>query len=195
MAECLIFLDRDGTVKPEPVILNPGLAMMRSFHEVAFGRDGNSANKYLRRLITLHNAKLVWNSRNPDVVERPKGRLYSRNGRSFGDAAAEHVRLLKESGIPDEWFLPQFPEVVHCKTQTKGEAMMAFVRQSGTPMDRVIAFDNDINEMKGFPLDRVIAVDPLLGITLQDYRKAEQLFASVTTASPKTSPRPSRPSA
>lgn len=194
MAEFLIFLDRDGTVKPEPLILNPGLAMLRTFHEAAFGQEGAQANKYLRRLVTSYGAKLVWNSRNPDPVERPKGRLHPRNGRTYADPAAEHVKLLKEAGIPDDWFRATYPEVVHCKSQTKGEAMMAYVRQSGTPIDRVLAFDNDLSEMRGFPLDRVIAVDPLLGITLSDYKKAMVLMGlEGPTASLKKSERPSPP--
>lgn len=180
MSTPIVFIDRDGTVNPEL----PMVRAINQFRDVAFGRTGLSANFHLRKLVRL-GARLVWNSRNPDPVVRPKGRLRSMNGRRMPDPAAEHVRLLKESGIPDAWFLPGFPEVIHCSGLTKGQSVAAFCAARGIPVDSTVAFDNEIQQMVGYPPDRVIAVDSTLGITEANCNLA---LALLKLAPPKSVP-------
>ena len=171
MSQPIIFLDRDGTLSPE----YPAVRLMMQFSEMAIGRRGQTANPFLRSLVR-RGARLVWNSRNPDPLPRSRGRAHPMNKRKYADPAAEHVSLLKNAGLPDSWFLPEFPEVIHCRERSKGQAMMAFCAARKIPVEMTIAFDNEVAQMIGYPADRVIAVDSNTGINKENFAQALQLL-------------------
>ncbi len=155
----IAFIDRDGTVMRE-MPLSP----LMMFHAGARSMRFTSARDCLAKL-AFKGVAFVWNSRNLGFEDdRPKGRLHPMNGRHFDHGRAEHMALLRECGIEQEWLYTGHPEVIHRREWTKGEATMAWLKARNIPVEDTVAFDNSAEEMAGYPAARVIAVEASTGI-------------------------------